>query len=247
MSKILGACLSIVLLFVGGPSGLAGQLETARHPTNPGQYVTMSDLEEAILKEVSRRFDRPQHRVSVHVLFPNKPIGVQRGKIHLEVGDLSGGRTGRRAFRVKVFVSDRFVRTVNVSGELKVKAEVASPVRWITPKEVLKDEDLELVSMDVPSLTHDFVLGLEEVVGKQALRPLPPHQPIRRIMLDSPPVIQKGDRVLIEVRGDGLLVQTVGLAKASGKTGDTIPVQNQSSGREVLGTVQEAGVVEVPF
>ena len=52
---------------------------------------------------------------------------------------------------------------------------------------------------------------------------------------------------MIEVRQGGLLVQTVGLAKAAGKTGDTIPIKNQQSGREVLGRVIAAGLVQVGF
>jgi flagella basal body P-ring formation protein FlgA len=43
------------------------------------------------------------------------------------------------------------------------------------------------------------------------------------------------------------LVQAVGLAKASGKSGDTILVKNKSSGREVVGTILSAGLVEVGF
>jgi flagellar basal body P-ring formation protein FlgA len=66
-------------------------------------------------------------------------------------------------------------------------------------------------------------------------------------MLDHPPLIHKGDRVLIEVRNGGLLVQTVGIAKAAGKAGETISVKNQTSGRDVLGTVMAAGIVEVGF
>ena len=65
--------------------------------------------------------------------------------------------------------------------------------------------------------------------------------------MDAPPVIHKGDRVMIEVKGKGLLVQAVGMAKSAGRAGDTIPVLNQTSGREILGMVMTAGVVEVPF
>jgi flagella basal body P-ring formation protein FlgA len=43
------------------------------------------------------------------------------------------------------------------------------------------------------------------------------------------------------------LVQVVGLAKADGKAGDTIPVQNKNSGRELSGTILSAGLVEVGF
>jgi len=124
---------------------------------------------------------------------------------------------------------------------------VATPIRWLKPTDAIEVEVLAPMMVDVPSLTHDFVLELEEAIGKQVLRPLPPRQPIRKIMLDHPPVIHKGDRVMIEVRSGGLLVQTVGLAKAAGKAGETILVQNQASGRDVLGTVMAAGLVEVAF
>lgn len=211
------------------------------------QVVTAPDLEQALLQEISRRYGRPAHRLSVQVLYPKQPVSVPRGKIHLDVDGLNGGRTGRRAFRVQIFVNRQFVKTVNVVGELKAQVEAAVPVRWLKPKDILSNEDIEFVPVDVPSLNHDFALGLEETVGKQVVRPLPPHQPIRKIALDAPPVIHKGDRVTIEVKGRGLLVQAVGMAKTAGRMGDTIPVLNQTSGREILGMVIMAGVVEVPF
>jgi flagella basal body P-ring formation protein FlgA len=212
------------------------------------QTVRTGDFERVVLGELTRRYGRPQHQVSFRVLFPNQTVEVPNGNLHLEVGEWSGGgRTGRRAFRVGAFVNKQFIKTVNVVGEVKAQTEVATPIRWLKPKDVVAVEDLAPMMVDVPSLTHDFVLNLDEVIGKEVLRPLPPRQPIRKIMLDHPPVIHKGDRVMIEVRNGGLLVQTVGLAKAAGKAGETIPVKNQRSGREVLGTVIAAGLVEVVF
>jgi len=212
------------------------------------QSVGVGEFERVIVGELTRRYGRPHHHVSFRVLFPKQLVEVPKGRLHLEVGEWSGGaRTGRRAFRVGVFVNQQFLRTVNVVGEVKAQVEVATPVRWLKPKEVVTVEDLSTMIVDAPSLTHEFILDLDEVIGKQVLRPLPPSQPIRKNMLDYPPVIHKGDRVLIEARGEGLLVQTVGVAKAAGKTGETISVQNQASGRDVLGTVIAAGLVEVAF
>jgi flagellar basal body P-ring formation protein FlgA len=251
---VITIILFMGLLLCGQGEGTVEGLAWADGPISStssrpeSQSVEVKEYEQVIVAELARRYGRPHHQVSFRVLFPNQKVEVPNGNLHLQVSEWSGGgRTGRRAFRVGVFVNKQFIKTVNVVGEVKAQTEVVAPIRWLKPKDVVSVDDLAPMIVDVPSLTHDFVLNFEEVIGKQVLRPLPPSQPIRKIMLDHPPVIHKGDRVMIEVRRGGLLVQTVGLAKASGKAGETIPVQNQTSGRDVLGTVKAVGLVEVGF
>ncbi len=84
-------------------------------------------------------------------------------------------------------------------------------------------------------------------IGKKAVRHLSPNLPIQQPYLTDPPVIHKGDRVVLEVRQSGLVVRTVGIAKDSGEPGKTIAVKNQTSGREVIGQVVNAGLVKVLF
>lgn len=245
----------ILGLFMSGNWNIAGSQTLLAKPAASltsvrldTQEVHAKAFEQVILAELTRRYGKFHHEVSVRILFPREVVEVPKGNLRLEIGDWSGGgRTGRRSFRVKAFVNQQFIQTINVVSEVKAQAEVATPIRWLKPQEVIAAEDLAPMMVDVPSLTHDFVLNLEEAIGKQVLRPLPPRQPIQKPMLDHPPVIQKGDRVMIEVRKAGLFVQALGVAKAAGKAGDTIPVQNQASGRDVLGTVVSAGLVEVGF
>jgi flagella basal body P-ring formation protein FlgA len=243
--------LLIGLLFVGFAGWPdAGSVRAAQPQSNRvgKQSVAARDFEKAIFSTLTRQYGRPHHRVSVRILFPKKSLTVQAGKLHLEVEKLAGGaRMGRRAFRVGLFINGQFLKTINVVGEVKAQATVTTPVRWIKPNEVVVEEDVTAMTIDLPSLTHDFILDSDDVIGKQVLRPLPPRKPIRKIMLDDPPIVHKGDRVILEVRQGGLLVQAVGLAKAAGKSGDTILVQNKSSGREVFGTILSAGLVEVGF
>ena len=212
------------------------------------QTISASDLEQTIFSALTRQYGRRHHRVSVRILFPKKPLVVPAGKLDLEIEKLGrSGRTGRRSFRIGLFLNGQFKQTINVVGEIKAQATVAVPTRWMKPKEVVSADDVTAITVDMPSLTHDFIFNQKEVIGKQVLRPLSPRKPIRKIMLDDPPVIHKGDRVMIEVRKGGLLVQAVGLAKADGKSGDMIPVQNNNSGRELMGIILSAGLVEVGF
>ena len=243
--------LLIGLLLVGGVAWPNIETLWAAKAQDDGageQTITARNFEQAIVSTITDQYGRVNHHVSLRVIIPQKPLNVPAGTLNLEVEKLAGGaRTGRRGFRVRVFINGQFLKMVNVVGELKAQATVTTPVRWITPKEVVVADDVMAMTVDLPSLMHDFVLEEDEVIGKQVLRPLAPRQPIRKVMLDDPPLVHKGDRVRIEVRQGGLLVQTVGLAKAAGKSGETIPVQNQSSGREVIGRIMGSGVVEVGF
>ncbi len=213
-----------------------------------GRSVSPGDFQRILLAEVTRQFGRRGQDLHLTVLFPKQPLSVPPGKPRFEVAPITdGGRTGRRAFRVSLFVNGKFIRTVNIVAELKAKARVVIPSRWIQAHEVIQSKDVTSAVVNLPSLTHDFFLNARVVLGKQVLRPLSPRQPIRKLALEDPPQIKKGDRVMIEVRQGGLLVQTVGLAKAEGKAGETIPIKNQNSGREVLGRVVSAGLVQVGF
>ena len=243
--------LLIGLMFVGVaccPDVGSVWAAKSQHGRAVQQAVVARDFERAIFAELIRQYGRPYHRVGVRILSPKKHLIVPAGRLHLEVVQIAGGaRTGRRSFRVGLFINGQFIKTVSIVGEVKAQATVVTPVRWIKPKEVVVAEDVTAMTVNVPSLTHDFVLDLKDVIGKEVLRPLPPSQPIRKSVLDDPPIIRKGDRVMLEVRQGGLLVQTVGLAKATGKFGDTIPVKNQNSGRDVVGRIIGSGLVEVGF
>ncbi len=245
MNLFIGLVLVGVAWCSGAESVWAAK---SQHGRVMEQSVAVQDFERAIFSAFTRQYGRPHHRLSVRVLFPKTSLTVAAGKLHLEVENLAGGaRMGRRAFRVGLFINGQFIKTVSIVGEVKAQATVVTPVRWIKPKEVVVAEDVTAMIVDVPSLTHDFVLDPKDVIGKEVLRPLPPRRPIRKTVLDDPPIIRKGDRVRLEVRQGGLVVQTVGLAKATGKLGDTIPVKNQNSGREVVGRIMGSGLVEVGF
>ena len=243
--------LLIGLLILGGSWWpVAGNALAAQSSSVHGgkQHVHARDFERVILSTLTRQYGRPGHHVSVRILSPKKPLMTKRGNVHLELEHISGGaRTGRRSFRVGLYLNRQFIKTINVVGDVKAEAVVMTPRRPMKRNEVFTQEDVTTMRVAMPSLTHDFILHQDDVLGKQVLRHLPPRQPISKAMVDDPPVVRKGDRVMIEVRQGGLLVQAIGLAKATGKSGETIPVENKSSGREVSGTILSAGLVEVRF
>ncbi|MGH7231772.1 MAG: flagellar basal body P-ring formation chaperone FlgA, partial [Nitrospiraceae bacterium] len=66
-------------------------------------------------------------------------------------------------------------------------------------------------------------------------------------MLAQPYAVRRGDRVTIEARRGGLLIQASGVTKAAGFAGQTLTVTNQDSGKDISAKVVGPGVVQVDF
>lgn len=212
------------------------------------QIVSPAQFQRALLNSLNRQFSTPGMALSVDVLFPKRPVTVPKGVINIQVPpDTMNGRMGRRSYRMGLSVNQEFERMVNVVAEVEARMPLVVPVRLIRAHETIDATDVRVVDYSLPTLTQDYVKGPRMVVGKKATRLLPPNRPIQHAFVVEPPVIHKGDRVIIEARHGGLVVQTVGIAKDTGAPGTMITVENQQSKREVMGRVLGPGLVAVLF
>jgi flagella basal body P-ring formation protein FlgA len=87
----------------------------------------------------------------------------------------------------------------------------------------------------------------EEAVGKKAVRSIQAGQSITSQMVEDPPAVKKGSRVLVRARTDLISVTTQGKVMEDGRLGDEVRVLNLSSGKEIFATVKSPGQVEVIF
>ncbi len=179
---------------------------------------------------------------------PQQPIVVPSGTVDLQV---SAGRSddslGRRVFQIHLVVNGRFIKTVDATADVAAIVEVVVPVRPIRVDEEISADDVTTERLVLFDLKQPFATSLADVIGKAAVRPLPPQNAIRTTSVRRPFAVHKGDRVTIEARQGGLSIQTVGVTKSHGELGQTITVSNVDSGKELRATVVAPGVVRVSF
>ncbi len=212
------------------------------------QAVTPRHFQVTLEQQLRQQFPMENVEFAVKILFPKQSLLVPKGRVGIQIPpDTMNGRTGRRAFRGAVHVNEQFEQMVNLVAEISARTQVVAPVRFIKAREIVQPDDVQLIEVALPALRHNFVQDVDMAIGKKAVRLLPPNLPIQHSFVTDPPVIHKGDRVVLEARRGGLVVQTVGIAKDSGEPGKTIVVENQNSGREVMGKVVNAGLVQVLF
>jgi flagella basal body P-ring formation protein FlgA len=64
-------------------------------------------------------------------------------------------------------------------------------------------------------------------------------------MLTDPPIVERGERVVIEIRRGDVYVTAQGEARASAAVGETIPVKNYVSDKTIMARVVRPGAVTV--
>ncbi len=179
---------------------------------------------------------------------PQQPIAVPSGTVDLQVSAARSDESlGRRVFQIHLAVNGRFIKTIDATADVAAVVEVVMPVRPIKVDEQIESDDVTTERIVLYDLKQPFVTNLAEVIGKAAIRPLPPQNAIRMTSLRRPFAVHKGDRVTIEARQGGLSIQTVGVTKSHGELGQTITVSNVDSGKELRATVVAPGVVRVSF
>lgn len=133
---------------------------------------------------------------------------------------------------------------VTVTGKVKLIAEVPVIKTKVVQGRVIAPGDITLRSCDISSNPHAFTRA-EDCVGKRARVTLREGFPILPSQVERKPDIIKGEMVIIEARVDNLVVRDKGIAMKDGYLNESIHVKNASSGRQVVGTIIAASVVQV--
>lgn len=110
---------------------------------------------------------------------------------------------------------------------------------------VLTQADVQLKTLQASAARAGYLTDPKEAIGMTLKRRLRAEQPITHAHLDSPVLVERGQRVLMVARQDGIEARTVGEAMKKGRKGEMIKVKNESSQRVVSAVVADAGVVRM--
>lgn len=134
---------------------------------------------------------------------------------------------------------------------LPVRATVIRPVvvaaRPLSRDTILAADDVRLAERDVTGLARGYFGDLDGAVGRRLKRAVGEGTALTPALVDEAVLVRRGQQVLIETRAGGFAVTMAGVARADGRLGQVIPVENGSSGRRLEAVVRSARSVEVLF
>ncbi len=159
--------------------------------------------------------------------------------------------------KLKEMGRNQLVGTVLVNGErfkkFRLSAKTTAIVNVIRAKRPIKRG--EIISEDVVAVEQiktvrplrNIVNRLEDILGTEATRNLPTGRNISFNSIKIPPLIDRGDRLLIVAQKGGMKITTPGMAQKKGSKDSVIPVINLQSKKVVYARVVDKNTVEVVF
>lgn len=134
--------------------------------------------------------------------------------------------------------------TIHVPVSIKVMANVVHAIKPLAYGQQVGASDILLQEADLAQLPGGIFTDMDQVVGKTLLSSVAVGQPLRQEILRAPFVIQQGQTVRLQTRGQGFSVSAEGKALTAAAEGQVIQVRI-NSGRTVSGIARSDGVVEV--
>jgi flagella basal body P-ring formation protein FlgA len=160
---------------------------------------------------------------------------------------VDGGRTpwvGKQSFVVSAQSRDGMTRS-SVSAQVTVPTMILTAVRPIRRGDIVQAADVQLQPATDFANVRDVIHRVEEVVGKEANRPIAAGQPLDSQAIRLPLLVRRGELVTVVARAAGVQVRTTARAQDEGSRGDVITIQSLENQQRYSARVADFRTVEV--
>lgn len=154
---------------------------------------------------------------------------------------------GTCSIAIDFSVNGHFEKKVRATATIEVWGPVVVTRRPLGRYKPITEDDIMLQTMDLTNLSANVVSDPEAVLGKRTRRAIGAQTPLRADSIELPPLVKRGDLVVIIAQSKGLKISTRGVVKKKGRLGDRIPVVNVDSKKVLYARVIDSNTVQVDF
>lgn len=154
---------------------------------------------------------------------------------------------GRVTLYLDVTVNDQEEGRISLTGWVDLFDEVVCLTRPLSRGSSLAMKDLEVERTNVTNERGATLRSIDRAVGKVLKRSVRRRTPLTMEMIETAPLLQKGDMVKVVASRGSLKIVTVGIAREDGKERETIQVENAASGKVINAVVTGRSEVQVVY
>lgn len=154
---------------------------------------------------------------------------------------------GKIPISIHFDVNGNYQKRVWATATVEVLAEVVVTKRPLGRHKPLTKDDIELQRMDLSNVPANVITDPEAILGKRTRRAVGAKTILRSDLIEFPPIVKRGDLVMIIAESDGFKITALGQVKKRGRLGERIPVINFDSKKILYARVVDANTVKVDY
>jgi flagella basal body P-ring formation protein FlgA len=172
------------------------------------------------------------------------PFTVPKGDLTYDVIPSNPGILSSSSFSIIFKVDGKVIKNMSVRGKIEALAQVVAAAEPLKKGLILQPQHLTLVAMDIGEIANPE-LDPHNLLGLQLTKTVAKGAPVFGSMVETLPVIKRGQKVKMVIEAGSLHLTATGFAHSDGKLDQIIKVQNIESNKMLQGRVSGPGVVEV--
>ena len=211
--------------------------------------ITVTDIKKAVSQYIFANVPWDKEKIKIGNIRVSDKVILPKGKISYGVEPLKNTDfKGSVPFPIIFKVNGKFKKRILVTADIAVLAEVVVAKRPLKRHRRITEDDVEIREKNLAGLPSNIILEYENVLGKRAKRNIGANTVLRSDLIEFPPLVKRGDVVLIVAESGGLRITALGMVKQrEGRRGERIRVENIDSKRSIYGRVLDAKTVQVDF
>ena len=144
-------------------------------------------------------------------------------------------------------VDGRFQKTIRATVRVEALAPVVVAARPIGRLKPISNDDLKMEKMNLAELPAGVMTDADDIIGQRARRNIDAGDILRPDLIEMPPLVKRGDMVVIVAESEGIKVTATGEVKSDGLRGEQVKVVNLDSNKRFSARVVDKKTVMVDF
>ena len=231
-------------------AGAAATVREDRSTKTKSSYQTITEAtyHKVFSAFVERKLSKKASDVAVSRLKIMGDGPVPAGKVTFQLFQKEQRKLeGQLNLTALIYVDGVETKKVRLTGWVDVFDSVVCVSRNMKRGEILQEDDLYVSRKNISYLPSNILTGKEKAIGLALKHQIKEDTPLKEWMLERPPIVERGDMVMILAESGGLRVTVPGKILEKGYRGQLVQVQNIMSRKNIYAKVIDEATVMVDF
>jgi len=210
--------------------------------------VSQERIKELVSDYILKNLLSDSSNASIKNIQVSESLRLPGGRITYEISaPRNRDIVGQVPFAVRFDVNGKLYKRVWATVTIEVLAEVVVTKKPLGRHKPITEDDIMLLKVDLAKVPSDVITDPEAVLGKRTRRAIGSKTVLRANLVEFPPLVRRGDVVVIVAETQGIKITALGQVKKKGALGDRIPVINFESKKVLYARVVDSNTVKIDF